>query len=167
MNKPKRLTYVDRFGTIQRRQRCSIPGCNRLRRLYSYTVVSGERRWIEDPTCCNHFHDGSVRPDQTQEVKNARRWKQQGLDFDMVRFRKLLELQGDRCAICGRKNKKDRRKFNVDHNHETGAIRGLLCGYCNRALGWFENHASFDVLRAYLDSDVYKKYPELRSLRKR
>lgn len=44
---------------------------------------------------------------------------------------KLLDKQDGRCAICGRSN----RKLHVDHDHDTGAVRGLLCGPCNRSIG--------------------------------
>jgi hypothetical protein len=38
-------------------------------------------------------------------------------------------LLGDgRCFICGRKM----RRVNVDHDHGTGLVRGLICGSCNK-----------------------------------
>jgi hypothetical protein len=52
----------------------------------------------------------------------------------------LLVAQGNRCAICGSPDwpGKDNRPH-VDHNHETGQIRGLLCGPCNVGLGQFKD----------------------------
>jgi hypothetical protein len=60
-------------------------------------------------------------------------------------YDRQLELQGGTCALCPatkceRKAKKGSPMVNfspylfVDHNHETGAVRGLLCGKCNTAL---------------------------------
>lgn len=41
----------------------------------------------------------------------------------------LREAQGGLCAIC-----RQRRAVAVDHDHESGHVRGLLCNGCNRAL---------------------------------
>lgn len=46
----------------------------------------------------------------------------------------MSDKQGHKCAICG-----DEGKLNVDHDHETNAIRGLLCSPCNRGLGFFRD----------------------------
>ena len=45
----------------------------------------------------------------------------------------LYEAQNGRCAICDETSPK--RALSIDHDHETGAIRGLLCGLCNSMLG--------------------------------
>ncbi|OBJ40282.1 hypothetical protein A5630_25360 [Mycolicibacterium mucogenicum] len=43
----------------------------------------------------------------------------------------ILEFQGGKCYICRRANGA-RKRLSVDHCHETGHVRGLLCGPCNR-----------------------------------
>jgi hypothetical protein len=46
-------------------------------------------------------------------------------------FDELVKKQQNKCAICGALDP----KFHVDHDHETGKVRGLLCDSCNRLLG--------------------------------
>lgn len=63
----------------------------------------------------------------------------------------LLEQKGV-CAICS-KLPKGKRPLVVDHNHDTGKVRGLLCYGCNRALHVLENIILLEAATAYL-----KKY---------
>lgn len=44
----------------------------------------------------------------------------------------LLEAQGGRCAICRARPKS--KRLAVDHDHKSGAVRGLLCSRCNHDL---------------------------------
>jgi hypothetical protein len=63
-------------------------------------------------------------------------------------FDELVRQQGGVCAICGRPDPE-----HVDHSHETGEVRGILCFNCNGGLGQFRN--SIDALIAaaeYLDA---------------
>lgn len=50
----------------------------------------------------------------------------------------LLESQGGGCAICGTTQNHGRR-LAVDHCHETGVNRGILCDECNFAVGKVKN----------------------------
>ena len=63
--------------------------------------------------------------------------RQYGLTFE--EFDVMLSSQDNACAICGTKqpskNRGRTRRFHVDHDHETGKVRGLLCKSCNIALG--------------------------------
>lgn len=56
-------------------------------------------------------------------------------------YNKLLENQKFSCAICKSSTTKSKRfkYFLVDHDHKSGKVRGLLCDYCNRGLGCFED----------------------------
>lgn len=49
----------------------------------------------------------------------------------------LLSAQGYACAICGAPPAPT-YGLAVDHCHETGRVRALLCGPCNRMLGIYE-----------------------------
>ena len=53
----------------------------------------------------------------------------------------MLAEQGGLCAICG-----VAPAAHVDHDHETGAVRALLCFNCNGGLGQFKDDPA--VLRA-------------------
>lgn len=67
--------------------------------------------------------------------------------IDITTYETMLKAQDYSCAICGTKDNKisgRTQNFSVDHNHTTGAVRGLLCNQCNRALGMFND--SIDIL---------------------
>jgi len=51
----------------------------------------------------------------------------------------IWEEQNGKCLICGKTFTKP-SDAHVDHNHETGEIRGLLCGKCNRGIGMFDDN---------------------------
>lgn len=67
----------------------------------------------------------------------------------------LLQQQGGACAICRRPERTTRNgkllRMPVDHDHETGAVRGILCHSCNRAIGFLgEDVAIVQETVAYL-----------------
>lgn len=51
-------------------------------------------------------------------------------------YAEMFVAQGGVCAICPRGPEPNRR-LAVDHCHETGRVRGLLCTRCNLGLGYF------------------------------
>lgn len=59
----------------------------------------------------------------------------------------LLDRQGRTCAICCRPFGPGLMTMNIDHDHNTGAVRGLLCSACNKGLGYFGD-LDFRLLRA-------------------
>src|ERR1700759_155298 len=56
--------------------------------------------------------------------------------LDIEQFANLLDTHSNRCAICGKKNVRN-KELCVDHCHGTGTVRGLLCNNCNTGLGMF------------------------------
>ncbi len=68
--------------------------------------------------------------------------------ISMPEYEQMMLDQGSGCAICGGVNK-DGRKLFVDHDHDTKAVRGLLCNPCNRGIGHLRD--SISLLEAAID----------------
>lgn len=50
----------------------------------------------------------------------------------------MYKAQNGKCKICG-KELPDGQYLCIDHNKETGEVRGLLCSSCNKGLGFFRD----------------------------
>lgn len=91
-----------------------------------------------------------------EKVRN-RHDKERQRDYDLQRnfgitvdeYDHMLHKQDNCCAICGKHQLEFKRRFDVDHNHETGEVRGLLCYDCNPGLGKFKDNPK--LLRAAAD----------------
>lgn len=110
------------------------------RRLSWCITCQGEaaRQWITD--------------NQERLSQHRSRWK---YGISPARRAAMIEAQGGACAICKLPLSAEPRARHVDHNHETGRIRSVLCHACNLALGL--TRESLDTLRAmvaYLEDDA-------------
>jgi hypothetical protein len=78
-----------------------------------------------------------ANPDKYREYFRNNRIKKK-YDLTEAQYAEWVVKQGGRCGICGKEPSGEwhgDRMLNVDHNHETGEVRGLLCNQCNRAIG--------------------------------
>ena len=66
----------------------------------------------------------------------------------MAQYDEMLEAQNGVCAVCGAACRTGSR-LAIDHDHETGKVRGLLCRPCNSSLGLMQDDAA--RLRAAAD----------------
>lgn len=73
-------------------------------------------------------------------------------NFTVNQYDAMLKRQGGGCAICHAKPKT--RRLNIDHDHKTGRIRGLLCHRCNRFLPTFAGATWLRRAADYLDGKV-------------
>lgn len=61
-----------------------------------------------------------------------------GYGLSLVEWKQMLESQNGVCAVC----RLPMTQVNVDHDHLTGKVRGLLCQPCNNGLGCFKDSVS-------------------------
>lgn len=91
--------------------------------------------------------DNSRRRDAVRHVT------QYGLTAEQ--FYAMLEAQGGVCAICHQPETRrhwrtgEIKALCIDHDHETGIVRGLLCGSCNFALGYIKDRP--EIAEAMVD----------------
>jgi len=95
-------------------------------------------------------------PEQGREAKRRRNLRRR-FGITTADYDTMLARQGGRCLICGKPPVT--RRLNVDHEHRTGRIRGLLCFQCNRQLLPALEHYRHLVERGLLYLDGYLTEP--------
>jgi hypothetical protein len=92
----------------------------------------------------NRLRYNSLSPEEKKERMRRQQMALYGLTLED--YDNMLQEQGGVCACCGKPELKEgRTNLCVDHNHETGKVRALLCDYCNRGIGYFTDN--IDKLR--------------------
>ncbi len=114
--------------------------------------IARAQKWREDNP--ERFRENQRRMRSTPEGKERQRAghlkRKYGITIEQ--YDELLAAQGGRCAICRREPRPD-ISLHLDHDHESGKLRGILCFRCNNALGDFDDDSG--LLRAalrYLES---------------
>lgn len=80
------------------------------------------------------YHKNKHKNPYVYEVdKDAKLKRTYGISYQ--EYLTILEVQQNSCAICGVDQEDVSRAFAVDHCHDTGKIRGLLCSNCNTGIG--------------------------------
>lgn len=81
-----------------------------------------------------------------------------------LQYIELLELQNNRCAICGNLNISTDKRLSIDHCHEDMLVRGLLCTKCNFGLGYFnDNEDLLNKAIEYLHKNYKDKFIKYKS----
>lgn len=84
-------------------------------------------------------------PGAARENDVRKRYKKlYGLTKDQVDAMK--ENQKNKCFLCGR----EPPRLVIDHNHDTGEVRKLLCDRCNSLIGWIEVYVPIEKIKSYL-----------------
>lgn len=93
-----------------------------------------KRRREEDPVKWSQYRRDKL-------LKSAYGMTQE--DFD-----RMLESQDGGCAVCGVTENQVTDVMFVDHCHDTGKVRGLLCSLCNSGIGKLQDNPEI-ILKAY------------------
>jgi len=81
-------------------------------------------------------------------------------------YEEMLAAQDGGCAICG-DSPEVGKALHVDHDHDTGDVRALLCVRCNNGLGQFkEDPILLDRARTYLQTADDEEVAEMVRLTK-
>ena len=64
-----------------------------------------------------------------------RKWQLKQYGITQEDFDRMLAEQEAVCALCGGPPTRGHKRLCVDHSHETGRVRGLLCHSCNLGIG--------------------------------
>jgi hypothetical protein len=77
-------------------------------------------------------------PDRIKANGLKRYWPELTVDEALAKYDEMLVAQDNSCYIC-KESCSTGFRLAVDHDHNSGQIRGLLCKNCNTALGLFRH----------------------------
>jgi hypothetical protein len=150
----KVMASYDPVQTAQRRkehptglQKCSY--C-KLEKPFSAFCLSRVRKIGLSIVCrpCTTEKSKAWRAENLDKVlegaRRSHRLRKYGLSQDA--YDALFAAQGNKCAVCRDILQRGTFRAHIDHDHDTGAVRGLLCNTCNSGIGMFRERA--DLLLA-------------------
>jgi hypothetical protein len=108
--------------------------CSLLRKCPDCNETKSRDQFPRGGTYCKPCHNRRTRASMRRNGGSRRYHLRQryGLEPDDVEA--LIRDQSGVCAICMK-----RPATQVDHDHNTGIVRGILCIYCNSAMGAFRD----------------------------
>lgn len=89
--------------------------------------------------------DSRNKPERIEGRKRASRKSNYRRKFGITvdDYNRMFKEQNGCCKICNIHQSRYKIRLAVDHCHQSGAVRGLLCDYCNRGLGLFKDNSHF------------------------
>lgn len=129
--------------------------------------VSGDRpvgTWNRNKTHCPQGHayaehGGTIKATGARYCRACRSISTKTYEYGISKqdYLALIEASNGQCQICGNEFKGARDRH-VDHFHDDGRIRGLLCGSCNNGLGRFRDTPALLLAAAQylLDADAFR-----------
>ena len=154
-NEKKKITVMYGIKTEKPVRMCNH--CGRKPENYHIRLLNAKLpppKPVEKPFPLEAIDGGIIDPfvfhrREERRVLKARRARLKKYGLTEQQYNIMVAEQQGLCKIC----KTSPERLVIDHCHETGEVRGLLCHYCNVGLGWFRD--STDSLKSaikYLNS---------------
>lgn len=113
-NRPQRGPYCQRCLKNKNKRYCGI--CDKVSSLDNFYNKTGQCRPCSNASSSQRGVSRFLPPAQ---------------------YNKLLAIQGNQCAICGRTPEEEKQRLAIDHCHNTNEVRGVLCTKCNLGISYF------------------------------
>lgn len=112
---------------------CSAEGCEQPAKCRGLCASHyGKQKWADG------HRAASTNAESRRNARLKHRYGITAADYD-----RMYAEQGGKCAICGSGHERQpahwKDKLAVDHCHDTGKVRGLLCNDCNAGIGHLGN----------------------------
>ena len=154
---------------MKSKQHLKIKDCSVCKKFFLNTTKYFPRRHSgnlrgECRNCKNNYireyraRTRKENPDKYRDYyKNSNLKSNYGITLE--EYNLMHEKQQGKCAICGVKDNNKIKNLNVDHNHNTGKTRELLCKQCNTALGYVEKDLEkVEKFKMYLNKHYVEDY---------
>lgn len=119
------------MGTMPMQNNAAVDKCRRYR-----------ERHKDQPEYIKRRREYGRRYRETRQCRLDKYHLREKYGITVEQYNKMSAIQNRLCLICNQPETAMRagrvKNLSVDHNHETGRIRGLLCGKCNVAIGLAE-----------------------------
>jgi hypothetical protein len=145
------MLSADPCKCLSRAKACG--NCKTVKPEAAFSLTRTRRHLDTDCRKCKTARAAQWNRDHPEKRRATRRKWRLNVVHGLTdqQYNDILTKQGGVCAICGIAGSSPTGqlyRLGVDHDHETGENRGLLCTPCNRALGLLSDDP-VRVLRAF------------------
>ena len=170
--------WFDRAGDDRKWSGRFSPDCNLARNREQYTNNQEyrarrreqgnrvHRERMKDPEFRERERQRARDKHKRPEVRERSRWRYILRKYGVTQeqWEQIYDAQGGRCALCSRAIPREPgNQCNLDHDHESGEVRGLLCRTCNIWTGGQDSPGWMSRAQGYKDNPPARKVLARRS----
>lgn len=154
MNDERRREYMRNYHATRKARDPEFAESVRAASRASYSkhrdrkLAELRERYANDP----EYRDRQRSNEQRNAAAAPRRSTERLYGLAPGGYDAMRAAQDFSCAVCGKREIPGARAtLHVDHDHETGRVRGLLCSRCNTGLGFIETVGFVENATRYLN----------------